>query len=310
MKLQRIRYFVTLAQTLSFSRTAEVHCVSQTTVSQQIRLLERELGCDLFERTKRRVRLTPAGEQYLPEARRALDILDRAEERVRLLHSEERAPLRVALAQGVTPAYIAGPLRDFAQEDPGVALECSYLRAREAGAALATDEADVALLFDMGFDRQPGIERRRLAELAQYVVVSSRSRLAAAPALTHAQLAEERFVNSIDSRGANPLASVTDDAEAAGWVARSSERGPKGPADVASMTDVMVDGMNSLLLAVALGEGYTLLSEPMAQAIAPGLGVARVPLAGERVPLVACWRQGSESALIRRFVDFLASRLA
>jgi DNA-binding transcriptional LysR family regulator len=70
--LRRLRYFVALADELSFSRAARVIGVTQQALSHQIARLEREIGCSLFFRTTRRVDLTPAGRALLPEARACL----------------------------------------------------------------------------------------------------------------------------------------------------------------------------------------------------------------------------------------------
>ena len=61
VSLKRIKYFVTVARSNHFGRAAKELHVSQPPLSQQIRLLERELGVDLFVRTTRRVELTEAG---------------------------------------------------------------------------------------------------------------------------------------------------------------------------------------------------------------------------------------------------------
>lgn len=66
--LRRLRYFVEVAQRLSFSDAAEALHTSQPNLSKQIRQLERELGASLFERTTRQVVLTDAGRRLLPDA--------------------------------------------------------------------------------------------------------------------------------------------------------------------------------------------------------------------------------------------------
>lgn len=70
--LRRLRYFVLLADELSFSRAARRASVSQQALSSQIRCLEEEVGRVLFFRTTRRVELTPAGGALLPKARMIL----------------------------------------------------------------------------------------------------------------------------------------------------------------------------------------------------------------------------------------------
>ena len=61
MNRNQLKYFVAAAETRSFTKAAEQYYISQTAVTQQIRLLEEALGCPLFDRSTRPVSLTPAG---------------------------------------------------------------------------------------------------------------------------------------------------------------------------------------------------------------------------------------------------------
>ena len=69
MSIQRLPVFLSAAEHLNFTRAAEEQCISQTAVSQQIKLLEQELGYALFVRGKRGVSLTPAGEVFYRQSR-------------------------------------------------------------------------------------------------------------------------------------------------------------------------------------------------------------------------------------------------
>ena len=84
MTLMQLRCFVTLAEELNFTRVAERLYVSQTSISYQIKQLERELGIELFERTTKSVEITDAGKMIYRDMKLAIDLIDRAENQLKL----------------------------------------------------------------------------------------------------------------------------------------------------------------------------------------------------------------------------------
>jgi DNA-binding transcriptional LysR family regulator len=121
VELRHLRYFVAVAEELNFSRAAERLFMAQPPLSQQIAKLEGEVGARLFNRTNRHVELTPAGEAFLLEARRALEAADHAVQRARNTAHGATGPLRLGF--GVSVAFLCPPIVDaIAQEAPGVSL--------------------------------------------------------------------------------------------------------------------------------------------------------------------------------------------
>ena len=109
VELRQLHSFVTVAELGNFTRAAETLHVAQPSLSQQIRALERELGTALFERTSRRVRLTPAGESLLPHARRALAAVEDARHDLREQMAQPSGPVRL----GATPTVAIHLLPDW-----------------------------------------------------------------------------------------------------------------------------------------------------------------------------------------------------
>jgi len=95
MELQQLRYFVAVAETEHVARAAERLHISQSPLSRQIRQLEEDLGLQLFERIKQRVRLTPAGRAFFDEARDLLAQASRLEERARQVGKGEMCSLSI-----------------------------------------------------------------------------------------------------------------------------------------------------------------------------------------------------------------------
>jgi DNA-binding transcriptional LysR family regulator len=111
LELAQLKYYVTIAETLSFTRAAQILHVSQPALSYQIRRLESELGTHLFDRGGRRIALTPDGEIFLPLAQ---SVLLRADEAVRVLKEhqgveagEVRMGCNPSVATYMGPALIA-----------------------------------------------------------------------------------------------------------------------------------------------------------------------------------------------------------
>ena len=78
MELRHLRYFLTVAEFLHFGRGAEQLRIAQPSLSHQVLQLESELQTKLFERSKKRVRLTESGQLFLEETRQILEHVDRA----------------------------------------------------------------------------------------------------------------------------------------------------------------------------------------------------------------------------------------
>jgi DNA-binding transcriptional LysR family regulator len=104
MQFQQLQYFVAVAETRHFTRAAERVHVSQPSLSQQVRALEKELGAELFSRARGNIALTDAGEALLPLARRILADADTARqlayEVVRAALLDQQLDARVQVVEG------------------------------------------------------------------------------------------------------------------------------------------------------------------------------------------------------------------
>jgi LysR family transcriptional regulator, hydrogen peroxide-inducible genes activator len=147
--LQDLRYFAAVAEHLHFGRAAEACHVTQPTLSGQISKLEEQLGVRLFERTNKRVALTPIAEQMLPHARRALEEAN-AIQMIAVSASDPLAgPLKLGVIPTLAPYLMPLLLQPMRARYPKLTLELwedvthsliELLRAQRLDAALIATE--------------------------------------------------------------------------------------------------------------------------------------------------------------------------
>jgi DNA-binding transcriptional LysR family regulator len=195
VELQQLRYVVAVAETNSFTRAAERCLVVQSALSHQIARLERELGARLFERTSRRVRLTPAGAAFLPAARQCLDAAERAAAEVAAAVGEVRGRLAVGLIPTVAAVDIPAALREFRQRYPHVRIGLRVGASEDLAEHVKRGAVDVAFLGLPTTARPQGVATRELARDRLVAVVAPGHPLAGEPAVNLRRLSSEVFVD-------------------------------------------------------------------------------------------------------------------
>ena len=146
MEFRQLRYFVKVAELRSFSEASKSLFVSQSTLSQQIKQLEDELGVDLLVRDSRHVALSDYGEQYLPYAKQVLKDVDASAERMKDVRGLNIGTLNVGATYTFCP-LLADTVRDYMKRYPGIKLKL-YCRSMEnLMEMLERGQLDVALSY-------------------------------------------------------------------------------------------------------------------------------------------------------------------
>lgn len=147
MDLRRLTCFLAVAEELNFSRAAERLHMSQPPLSQQIRLLEQEMGAQLFERSRRAVTLTPAGLLLREKALQIVALHQQAGELCRMAASGVAGRLRIAFTASV-PLFDAFSrlLGDFRQRYPQVELDLEHMTTGQQIAALTSGSIDIGFM--------------------------------------------------------------------------------------------------------------------------------------------------------------------
>jgi len=144
MDLRHLQTLVVLAEELHYGRAARRLRVAQPAVTRTIQDLEGDVGVLLFQRSKRKVELTPAGERLVERAREILAAVDRAALECRLVGEGKVGRLRIASIDLVSVGFLPEALRRFRERYPEVEIELSRMSSIEQIPALREGRVDLA----------------------------------------------------------------------------------------------------------------------------------------------------------------------
>jgi DNA-binding transcriptional LysR family regulator len=191
--LRDLRALVAVAEELSFTRAAERLNLSQQTVSETVRGLERELGVELLERTTREVRVTDAGKALLAEGREALSLAYAAFEAARAVGTGHAGTLRVGVTPAIGPEDRHDLVRALRPDHPELSISLRELRPGEFRRALGAHEVDLVLNRATGGDAED-IHSAALRPTPMKVYVRADHRLASRGRATLAEFDGERLL--------------------------------------------------------------------------------------------------------------------
>ncbi|MER5750552.1 LysR family transcriptional regulator [Streptomyces sp. NPDC002088] len=287
-----LRYFVSVAEELHFTRAAERLFVSQPALSKQIRLLERKLGADLFERDRQGVRLTAVGSALLPYARRVLADWDAAADAVERAKTEQQATLVVGMSTSPGRGGLLPAIRSrFSETHPAAKVRLRQVSWTDSSVGLADGSVDAAFVWLP----VPDAERYEwvvVAEEPRHVALPDTHRLAGRPEIDFSDLLDEPFIAIPESAG------VLRDY----WLALDGRAGRPARigAEAASADETyeaLVDGRGVVLLAA--GNAPLLTRGGVVTRPVRGVSASRLALAwraGERRPLVRAYAEACRRA--------------
>lgn len=291
MEHRQLKYFVGVAEALSFSNAAKTLYVSQSALSQQISLLETELGVDLFDSNKRtkerKVELTEAGHVFLREAKKILALSDMAIESVRKI-SQKKNIVRL----GIFRRYELLAL--FTKSFPDVEIRVVEFHFNsDTEQELLNETVDIAVTFLP--IKKEGISTKIYQEGHLVVILSKNHPLATKERLTFAELRNEKFVGI--SKAINPLANYTD--------LISNKLGFNIEESVAQT----VNSLDLMLSMISLGIGISMV--PSFIKLSSDSGLVTVPLYNNdgslftdiNVQIGVSYKTSTATPLIRAFID-------
>lgn len=286
MEFRHLRYFVAVAETLSFTRAATRLRVTQPTLSRQMADLEEAVGAALFRARGGPVALTAAGAHFLEGARRVLAEVEQLELSTRAL----AARLRIGYFGVFGSELVAGALRKFQRAKPHVGVELFDLPPGALAERLDDGTIDLALLGHVTSAQRQRFSVRAITRIPMLMALPAGHVEAKRRMLDLGRLRHDGFIGYTEREFPERTAMVSAVCRACGFEPRIVRR---------------VDSFNSLLLAVGAGEGVGFA--PAFIKTMPHVGVSFTRLKPPGFPLIfsAAWKRGASDPLLASFVDLL-----
>ncbi|OEJ93164.1 LysR family transcriptional regulator [Streptomyces thermolilacinus] len=293
VEIRELECFLVLAEELHFGRTGERLYVSQGRVSQLIRALEQRIGARLVDRTSRRVRLTPLGEDFLSALRPAYAALRATVENARAAALGHSGTLRLGF-QGAVGYGFTEVIGEFEERYPGCETRITELPLSDPFGPLHRDEVDIAVVLlpvrEQGLVLGPVFSRQ-----PQYLAVSRRHAFADRTALDAEDLAATRLVG---------VAAPAPDY----W--REFQAPTRTPAGTPVPRGPRVGTLQEGLSLVAANRGVMLLCRPTAE-YHHRRDVVHVPVTGlPESALGLVWHRDRENPRVRAFAQAVTETLA
>ncbi|ESR22522.1 LysR family transcriptional regulator [Lutibaculum baratangense] len=287
-EMRHLRAFITVAESLNFSRAAERLGTSQPALSRVIGELEQALGVRLFERTTRSVRLTEAGEVFLPETRATLRQAGHAEALAKQAAAGISGTIRIAYMDFAINGRLPELLKLFAAQHPDIRLDLRFCPTTVQQKALLEGSVDVGFLI--GRLESDRIENYRFHEERYVVLLPSTHRLAHVRELELEALANEPFVMGSAEFWTAHRERVFLLCHQAGFFPEIVQE---------PSTSEGVFGL------VAAGAGVSVYAECARNLQRRGLVIQNLANLNQTIPTYAAWDRRLSAPAVRRFVDFL-----
>lgn len=284
IELRHLRTFVAAAEHGSFRKAASTLGIQESAVSRRMRSLEDRIGVSLFHRQSSGVRLTLAGQRFLPRARSILRRVSDGVEDVGFIGRAEDGRVRVGVFSSLASGFLAALLRAYDRAHADVSIELIDGNPSEHVAAIRQLQIDVA--FVTGTREWPGCDTIQLWCERVFVVLPDNHALAGKRELTWMDLAREKFIVS----EAAPGQEIQDY-----LIQRLADLGQHPEIQCQAV------GRDNLLALVAAGLGLTITSEATTATQVPGVHYR--PIAGETLPFSAVWSPENDNPALRRLLS-------
>lgn len=288
MELRHLRYFQAVAEELSYSRAAKRLRVAQPALSRAIKQLEQLLGAEVLERTRHRVRLTPAGAVLLRDTASLLQYVVDSTQRVQRTAAGEEGELRLGYIGPPTQPFLGRLLGEYRKRYPLVTIHLEERTPERVWEMVAKDRLSAALTRPVLTHEALGLRTIVLREERLGIVVPANHPLARRRAVPWTALAHEPLIVLARREGMGLHDAVIAGCRQAGVIPRLAH------------TPSLI---GTVMIYVEAGAGIGVVTESVVTPTPSLKFVLLKPL--QRVPLVFVWREDDDSPPVQRVRELL-----
>jgi DNA-binding transcriptional LysR family regulator len=292
MNLTKIRYFVEVARCGNFTYAARRLYTTQPNVSKQIAQMEQELDVSLFVRTKRSVRLTPAGQLLYDHMKDLPEELETLFAQARALSKRDEAHLTIGILEGQeVNARLLTQLKLAQEVYPNLDVEIERNSFSNLRNGLKTGHYDLIVTMDFDVEQEDAFAWRPIFTLSPSIAINRDNPLAHEVRLEMQQLETEDFVVISPEESPVGYERLIAQCQKAGFFP-NIVRQPRS--------------LESLILCVELGVGVALLDQNTR--LGHSAAVRTVPIFGKDMSVVAAHLKEDYRPILKQVVDILCQR--
>ena len=291
MTTNQLKYFITAAETLSFTEAGKLHYISQTAITQHIQSLEDQLGVKLFTRNKKRVYLTPAGEIFYMEAKALLERSKLAVNKARNAADGVSGSLNIGYVKGQAFSLTGPLIKEFYLHNPSVKFQ--LFRQAHLDLLMNLEKGKLDFIFNIVYGNTDltDFSYRRISSDRLYAVLPSGHPYAQLSSIRRYDLREEPFLLTkyYEDPSAKKYGHIIPD--------KYAESG-------------FIPKINGRSILVSAGIGITILPESIVRAFSNTSDLSFVPLEGEHehVDIMAIWKDDSVNPVTNVFKNYVLSQ--
>jgi DNA-binding transcriptional LysR family regulator len=286
IELRYLQYFVAVAEELNFGRAAERLKMAQPPLSRQIGRLEKELGVELFHRTKRQVQLTDAGQVFLEEVRPILSLVEQSVQAAQRAARGEIGHLAIGFEGSFSYDVVPFSLREYQEQFPRVNLVVYEMTTSEQLQAIEDNRIEI------GFVIPPFENERLIVEIVLQerliVALPQTHPLAVEQVLSLQDIAEQPLIMGPRDRGCGLYQQVITIFRQAGFEPTIAQE---------------TNEIQMMLGFIAAGIGITLLPASVAYFQRPGVVYRELPSSIPNIELAMVWRADNLSPVLQTFLE-------